>query len=328
MNTTPAVTGGDRAAEGGDGAVKGRDRAATTRDIAVISVSIDLGAGRRGVDMGPSAMRIAGITGEIEAIGHRVVELGTITAGGIETTEAGRDGLPFLSEIVRVVKGTRAMVRRGLRQGCTPLVLGGDHSLSIGSVAAVAEHHRERGAPIGVIWVDAHGDLNRPETSPSGNVHGMSLAVLLGHGDKRLVGAQPAIKPENVSILGARELDPGERRLIADLGVRVFTMSEIDERGVATCMDEALRRASTGTAGFHLSLDLDALDPRLAPGVGTPVQGGLTYREGHLVCEKASRSGSLLSLEVVELNPVLDDRNHTAALAVGLVASALGKSIL
>ena len=298
------------------------------RDVALISVSIDLGAGRRGVDMGPSAMRIAGITSEIEAIGHRVVELGTITAGGRETTEAGRDGLPFLNEIVRVVQRTWAMVAQGLERGCMPLVLGGDHSLSIGSVAAVAQYHRERGAPIGVIWVDAHGDLNRPETSPTGNVHGMPLAVLLGHGEERLVGPGPAVKPENVSVLGARSLDPGERRLIADLGVRVFTMSEIDERGVGICMDEALTRAEAGTAGFHLSLDLDALDPRLAPGVGTPVQGGLTYREGHLVCEKASHSGRLLSLEVVELNPVLDDRNHTAVLAVGLVASALGKSIL
>lgn len=304
------------------------EAAARGRDIALVSVSIDLGAGRRGVDMGPSALRIAGIADELRRIGHRVVELGTITAGGIETTESGRNGLPFLKEIARVARQTNATVAQGLDQGCLPLVLGGDHSLSIGSVAAVAQHYRERGESIGVIWVDAHGDLNRPETSPTGNIHGMSLAVLLGHGDERLVGPEPAVKPQNVSVLGARELDPGERRLIAELGVRVFTMSEIDERGVGACMDEALQRASAGTAGFHLSLDLDALDPRRAPGVGTPVQGGLTYREGHLVCEKASRSGRLLGLEVVELNPVLDDRNLTAEIAVDLVASALGKSIL
>ena len=301
---------------------------AAGRDIALVSVSIDLGAGRRGVDMGPSAMRIAGISDEIRSIGHRVVELGTITAGGIETTESGMNGLPFLNEIARVAERTHAAVAQGLERGCLPLVLGGDHSLSIGSVAAVADHHRRLGAPIGVIWVDAHADMNRPETSPTGNIHGMPLAVLLGHGDDRLVGAEASVRPENVSVLGARSLDPGERALIAELGVRVFTMSEIDERGVGACMDEALRRAEAGTAGFHLSLDLDALDPRLAPGVGTPIQGGLTYREGHLVCEKASHSGRLLSLEVVELNPVLDDRNHTALLAVGLVASALGKSIL
>ncbi|MXW17511.1 MAG: arginase [Gemmatimonadetes bacterium] len=301
---------------------------ATARDIALVSVSIDLGAGRRGVDMGPSALRIAGITRELESIGHRVKEFGTITAGGLETTEAGESPLRFLDEIDKVVGHTREAVRAGLDGGCFPLVLGGDHSLSIGSVAAVAEHYRQQDRSIGVIWVDAHADMNRPETTPSGNIHGMSLAVLLGRGHPRLTHRVPSVRPENASVLGARELDAGEKRLISELGVRVFTMSEIDERGVATCMDEALRRASAGTAGFHLSLDLDALDPRVAPGVGTPVQGGLTYREGHLVCEKAARSGRLLSLEVVELNPVLDDRNHTAALAVGLVASALGKTIL
>ena len=300
----------------------------THRNIALISVSIDLGAGRRGVDMGPSALRIAGITREIEAIGHSVTELGTITAGGIETTEAGEGALPFLNEVAHVADRTRAAVKRGLVRGCTPLVLGGDHSLSMGSVAAVADHHREAGAAIGVIWVDAHADMNRPHTSPTGNIHGMPLAVLLGFGEERLTRGRASVRPENVSILGARSLDKGERRLIRRLGVRVFTMSEIDERGVAACMDEALGRAGDGTCGFHLSLDLDALDPRVAPGVGTPVRGGLTYREGHLVCEKASRSGALLSLEVVELNPVLDDRNQTAQLGVGLVASALGATIL
>lgn len=298
------------------------------RDIALLSVSIDLGAGRRGVDMGPSALRIAGITGELESIGYRIIELGTITAGGLETTEAGESALRFLDEIEKVTEHTRQVVESGLGVGCIPLVLGGDHSLSIGSVAGVAEHYRRQDRSIGVIWVDAHADMNRPQTTPSGNIHGMSLAVLLGKGHPRLTRRLPSVKPENASILGARELDAGEKRLISELDVRVFTMSEIDERGVATCMDEALERANAGTAGFHLSLDLDALDPRVAPGVGTPVQGGLTYREGHLVCEKVARSGRLLSLEVVELNPVLDDRNHTAALAVGLVASALGKTIL
>lgn len=298
------------------------------RDIALVSVQIDLGAGRRGVDMGPSALRIAGITRELEAIGHRVTEFGTITAGGLETTEAGETALRFLDEIEKVVGRTREAVAAGLAGGCFPLVLGGDHSLSIGSVAAVAEHHRRRGESIGVIWVDAHADMNRPRTTPSGNIHGMSLAVLLGRGHPRLTGAAPSVGPANATVLGARELDAGEKKLIAEMGVRVFTMSEIDERGVATCMDEALERANAGTAGFHLSLDLDALDPRVAPGVGTPVQGGLTYREGHLVCEKAARTGRLLSLEVVELNPVLDDRNHTALLGVELVASALGKTIL
>ncbi len=304
------------------------------RDIGLLSVSIDLGAGRRGVDMGPSALRIAGITAEIEAVGHRLRELGTVTAGGFETTETGERTLRFLDEIVDVAGRTRAMVALGLAEGCLPLILGGDHSLSIGSVAGVAEYFRERHGEegrIGVIWVDAHGDMNTPETTPSGNIHGMSLAVLMGRGHPRLVnltGHVPSVHPENVSILAARSLDPGERDLIRELGVRVFTMSEIDDRGVGVCMEEALERANDGTCGFHLSFDLDALDPRLAPGVGTPVQGGLTYREGHLVCEKAARTGRLVSLELVELNPVLDDRNHTAALGVGLAASALGKTIL
>jgi arginase len=302
------------------------------REVAMISVSIDLGAGRRGVDMGPSALRIAGLTEKVEALGYGVREAGTVTAGGFETTDPGdARHARFLSEIVEVAGRAGRLVARGLEHGCLPLVLGGDHSLSIGSVSAVARHYRARGESIGVIWVDAHADMNTPETTPSGNIHGMSLAVLMGRGLEALTslsGEAPAARPENVTVLGARELDPGERALIAELGVRVFTMSEIDERGIGACMDEALDRATTGTAGFHLSFDLDALDPREAPGVGTPVQGGLTYREGHLVCEKAAGSGRMLSVEVVELNPVLDHRNHTARLAVGLVASALGLSIL
>ena len=289
---------------------------------------MDLGAGRRGVDMGPSALRIAGIAQAIKATGRAVRELGTLTAGGMETVAKGAGELRFLDEVAHVAERTAALVREGLDRGCVPLVLGGDHSLSIGSVAAVAGHHRPAGASIGVVWVDAHADMNRPHTTPSGNIHGMSLAVLLGHGDERLTRDGPSLRPENASVLGARDLDPGEKRLIRELGVRVFTMSEIDERGVGSCMDEALTRANDGTAGFHLSFDLDALDPSIAPGVGTPVRGGLTYREGHLVCEKASRSGRLLSLDLVELNPVLDDRNRTAEVGVRLVASALGATIL
>jgi len=301
------------------------------RDVALVSVSIDLGAGRRGVDMGPSALRIGGITETIESLGYTVSEIGTVTAGGFETTDRGETKTRFLEEIVEVARQVGAMVSKGLANGCLPLILGGDHSLSVGSVGAVAQHFRALGESIGVIWVDAHADMNRPETTPSGNIHGMSLAVLLGHGHPKLVElfeGTPAVRAENVSVLGARDLDPGEKALLSELGVRVFTMSEIDERGVAVCMEEALQRANDGTSGFHLSFDLDVLDPRVAPGVGTPVQGGLTYREGHLVCEKAAQSGRLLSLEFVELNPVLDDRNHTAQMAVGLVGSALGKTIL
>lgn len=303
----------------------------TGRCISVVSVSIDLGAGRRGVDMGPSALRIAGITEEVERLGRSVNEIGTVTAGGFETTEPGESRTRFLDEIHDVAVRTCDMVRSGLDRGCLPVTLGGDHSLSIGSVSAVSSHYRDRGESIGLIWADAHADMNVPDTTPSGNIHGMSLAVLLGHGHPKLTGIagrEPALRPENVSLVGTRDVDPGERKLLAELGIRVFTMSEIDERGLGSCFDEAMERASAGTAGFHLSLDLDVLDPRFAPGVGTPVQGGLSYREGHLMCEKAARSRGLLSVEVVELNPVLDDRNHTARLAVGLVASALGRTIL
>jgi arginase len=298
----------------------------------MISVSIDLGAGRRGVDMGPSALRIAGITEAVEGLGYAVKEVGTVTAGGFETTDPGGESrIRFLDEIAGVARRTGDLVAAGLEARCFPLILGGDHSLSIGTVAAVSRHHRAEGESLGVVWVDAHADMNTPETTPSGNVHGMSLAILMGHGHPRLTalsGDQPCVRPENVTIIGAREVDPGERRLIEELGVRVFTMSEIDERGIGPCVDEALERANQGTAGFHLSFDLDALDPTEAPGVGTPVQGGLTYREGHLVCEKAARAGNMLSFEVVELNPVLDRENHTAHLALGLVTSALGQTIL
>lgn len=304
----------------------------TPRTVALTSVSIDLGAGRRGVDMGPSALRIAGVTEAVEGLGCRVREAGTVTAGGFETTDPGPEGRArFLEEIAGVAERTADLVGRALAQGCFPLILGGDHSLSIGSVSAIARHHAGRGEALGLIWVDAHADMNTLDTTPSGNVHGMSLAVLLGRGHPRLTGLAvggAAVRPENVAVLGARELDPGERMLIQELGVRVFTMSEIDERGVGPCIEEALERVNAGTGGFHVSFDLDSLDPREAPGVGTPVQGGLTYREAHLVCEKAAGSGRMVGLEVVELNPVLDDRNHTAHLAVGLVASALGQTIL
>lgn len=301
------------------------------RQVAMVSVSIDLGAGRRGVDMGPSALRIAGITGAIESLGYSVREVGSVTAGGFETADAGDAKTRFLSEILDVAERTGQLVEDGLSEGCLPFILGGDHSLSIGSVAAVARHYRQRGERIGVIWVDAHADMNRPETTPSGNIHGMSLAVLMGHGHARLKGLsgdEPAVDPRNVTVLGARELDSGEKELIRELGVRVFTMSEIDERGIGPCMDEALTRAMDGTGGFHLSFDLDSLDPRVAPGVGTPVEGGFTLREGHLICEKAARTQALVSLEVVELNPVLDTGNHTAEIAVWLMASALGQTIL
>lgn len=299
--------------------------------VAVVSVSMDLGAGRRGVDMGPSALRLAGLTTALESLGRPVVELGTVHAREPEALEGIDPRARFLPEITDVCTGTRDLVARALSEGCIPLVLGGDHSLSMGSVAAVAAFHRERGERIGVLWVDAHTDFNTPESTPSGNIHGMSLAVLAGGGPEELrslSGSVPCVRPEDICILGARSIDSGERERIRALGIRVFTMTEIDERGIGPCVGEALDRVTDGTAGFHLSFDLDGLDPMVAPGVGTPVPGGLTYREGHLVCEKASASGRLLSVELVELNPVLDQENRTGRVGVGLLASALGQTIL
>jgi arginase len=300
--------------------------------LAVLSVSIDLGAGRRGVDMGPSAIRIAGLTGMLEGMGYRVRELGTVTAAGPETTDPGGSRTRFLFEITEVCGRAHALVRRSLEEGSLPLVLGGDHSLSIGTVSAVAAHFAAGEESIGVIWVDAHTDMNTPETTPSGNIHGMSLAILTGQGGpehlQTMAGFSPAVHPGNVCVIGARDIDPAEKDVVRDAGIRVFTMAEIDERGMAACMDEAIARVTSGTVGFHLSFDLDGIDPMVAPGVGTPVAGGLTYREAHLVCEKAARSERLVSLEVVELNPVLDAENRTGRLAIGLMASALGKTIL
>jgi len=301
------------------------------RDLGILSVSMDLGAGRRGVDMGPSAIRIAGLVPALKELGFQVHEVGMVTAAGPEITPEGGTRTRYLEEITDVCRRTHRLVGQTLARQYLPLILGGDHALSIGSVAGVADHFREEGRGLGLIWVDAHTDMNTPEITPSGNIHGMVLAVLTGDGPEALLklgGAVPAVRPDHVTVIGARDIDGPERDRVRASGIRVITMSEIDDRGIGPCMDEALTRASAGTAGFHLSFDLDGIDPMEAPGVGTPVAGGLTYREAHLICEKAARSGKLVSLEMVELNPVLDMRNRTAALAVELATSALGKTIL
>jgi arginase len=301
------------------------------QDVALVSVSIDLGAGRRGVDMGPSGLRIAGVDSALAALGRSVREIGTVTAAAPETLLEGDSTAKYLDEIADVCRRTHGLVSRGMESGCFPLILGGDHSLSMGSVPAVADRYRQQGQPIGLIWVDAHTDMNTPATTPSGNIHGMSLAVLTGQGPAGLLDigqGNPAVSPEHVSVIGARQIDPTEREMVRSAGIRVFTMDEVDERGIAACMAEAMERASSGTAGFHMSFDLDSIDPMVAPGVGTPVQGGLTYREAHFICERAWRSGRMVSFEMVELNPVLDERSRTAQLGVELIASALGQTIL
>ena len=299
--------------------------------IALISVYLDLGAGRRGVDMGPSAIRIAGLAEKLDALGFTVTEMGAIHAQEPEDIAIEDKKCRYITEVAEVNQAIQKHVQRALRGEQFPLILGGDHSLAIGTVSGVAQFMKQKNERIGVIWVDAHADMNTPETTPSGNIHGMPVSVLLGHGAPQLValnGGTPSLLPENVTIIGARDIDPGEKELIRQLNVRVITMSEIDERGVGACIEEAIERASQGTAGFHLSFDLDAIDPWEAPGVGTPVEGGLTYREAHLICEKVAQSQRMLSMEMVELNPVLDARNRTAELAVSLIESALGKTIL
>lgn len=304
---------------------------AMSKKIALISVYMDLGAGRRGVDMGPSAIRIAGLVERLNRLNFRVQEMGAIYALEPEISPQGKSNLKYLKEVTHVCRQVKELTWKAMDSGWFPLILGGDHSIAMGSVAGIADFYRQRNKPIGLIWVDAHADMNLPETSPSGNIHGMALAVLLGKGNPVLTdlnGESAAVLPKNVTILGARDIDKQEKEIVRQSGIRVFTMSEIDEKGIAACTDEALKRALAGTAGFHISFDLDALDPWEAQGVGTPVDGGLNYREAHLICEKAAKTGKLLGFEVVEVNPILDSQNHTARLAVDLIESVLGKTIL
>ncbi len=303
----------------------------TSRTCAVVSARLDLGAGRRGVDMGPSAIRIAGLGAALSDIGWRVLDRGSIEAPDAESTDVGRPDARYLPQIAAVCRGLMATVGASMAEGAVPVCLGGDHSVAMGSVAAAAAHHHARGEPIGLVWVDAHTDMNVPETSPSGNVHGMPLAHLLGYGIPELAslaGETPAVEGRHVAVVGVRDVDRAERDLVRRSGVRVITMAEIDRSGMAAAVEEAIRVATTDTAGVWLSFDLDGVDPSVAPGVGTPIPGGLTYREAHLCCEEVARTGRLLGLDMVELNPVVDVSNRTGALAVELVASAMGKTIL
>ncbi len=292
---------------------------------------MDLGAGRRGVDMGPSAIRIAGLEERITELGWSVREMGGITVRARENASEGRPNARYLDEVLAVCTKLRDETQAELEAARFPIILGGDHSIAMGSVSGVARHHRARGEKIGLLWIDAHTDMNLPDTSPSGNVHGMPLSHLIGLGLPELTelaGPERAVDPEHVALLGIRSVDRHERTVVNDSGVRAYTMTEIDERRCAVCVKEAIARVTDGTAGFHLSFDLDGVDPRHAPGVGTPVPGGLTYREAHLICEEAARSGKLLSMDMVELNPTIDERNTTGRLAVELILSALGQTIL
>jgi arginase len=299
--------------------------------IAILGAPLDLGAARRGVDMGPSALRLAGLGSRIAALGYSVEDLGNVFVEQQESTPLGPLNAKYLAQIASACASLADMVDRAVREKCFPLVLGGDHSVAAGTVAGVSHAYRKQGKKIGVIWVDAHADMNTPETSPSGNVHGMPLACCIGEGPAELtdiLGYAPKVEPHNVVLVGIRDVDASERRRVRASGINVFTMRDIDERGMRDVMEEALALAGADTGGVHLSLDMDAVDPDEAPGVGTPVRGGVTYREAHLAMEIVCDSGQLTSMEVVEVNPVLDSANRTALLAVELVLSALGKRIL
>jgi arginase len=294
------------------------------RPVALIAAGLDLGAGRRGVDMGPSAIRYAGLQERIEQLGRICVDWGDVDAGLPEATEIGDPRARYLESIKRSCARVAALVADARESGHLPLVLGGDHSVAMGTLGGLANAH----GPGAVLWVDAHGDLNRPETSPTGNVHGMPLAAAFGvAGDSFATDAWPSPSIERAALVGVRSLDEGERALIHELDIRIFTMSDIDRTGIEPVLREALAFLE-GAAFLHVSLDLDAVDPMFAPGVGTPVRGGLSYREAHLAAELVAESGLLDSLELVEVNPVLDQENETAKLAVELAASALGARIL
>lgn len=303
------------------------------RPIRILGVPMDLGASRRGTDMGPSALRNAGVGPALRELGYEVAREEDVFVPGMETRESEGDdpSRRFKKEILHVCTRLAGRVEKVLDDGGLPLVFGGDHSIAMGTVTGVAAHFRKRGEEVGLIWFDAHADINVPETSPTGNVHGMPLAHLLGLGDSDLAGIggfAPKVRPERVALVGIRDVDAGEREIIRRTGVRTWTMRDVDEKGMARVAREVLATVGEGTAGFHLSFDVDGLDPEVVAGVGTPVPGGVGFREAHLFLEVLSDAGRMTSMEVVELNPLLDSRNQGAINMKHLICSAFGKSIL
>jgi arginase len=301
------------------------------QSVRIVGVPLDLGASRRGTDMGPSALRIAGLGAAIRRLGYRVGREQDIPAPAMETRSPDDKEARFKPQILEVCVNLANKVKSILQANEFPLVIGGDHSIAMGTVAGVAGHFREQDKSIGLIWFDAHGDMNIPGVSPSGNIHGMPLAHLLGKGDeelKNIMGFSPKVKAENVALIGIRDLDAGERRIVKESGIHAFTMRDIDELGMAAVAVKALQAVTNGTAGFHISFDVDGCDPSVIPGSGTLVPGGVSFREAHLLLEYCADSGRLVSMEVVELNPFMDERNISAERTLQLILSALGKSIL
>jgi arginase len=301
------------------------------RTVHLVGVPMDLGGGLRGVDMGPSAIRIADLARSVEALGLGFLDLGNVPVARPEGRVPPNPRARYLEEIAACCKDLRGRVEAILDQRGFPLVIGGDHSIACGTLAGLSSWYHRKGEKIGLIWFDAHADMNTPDTTLTGNVHGMPLACCLGYGPPELtrLGERfPMVAPENTVLIGIRDLDPGERMIVRESGIRAFSMREIDILGMNAVMREAIAAATSGTAGFHLSFDLDGCDPDEAPGVGTPVHGGVTQREAHLLMEHAAESGRILGLEMTEINPIVDERNRTARLSVQLVLSALGKRIL
>jgi arginase len=299
--------------------------------VHVLGVPMDLGSGRRGVDMGPSAIRIAGVAERLSELGHKVVDEGDVVIKNMEELKVGDVRARYLPEIARASAIIARKVERIMAAGHFPLVLGGDHSIAIGTVSGIAAVAQTQGKRLGLLWIDAHGDINTPDTSPTGNIHGMPLAALLGFGAHELtsIAGPPAkLDPANVALVGIRSLDTGEKKRLKETGVQVHTMSDIDRHGVHRVMKKALAQVTDGTQFVHVSLDLDAVDPSVTPGVGTPVKGGLDYREAHLIMEVIADAGVMTSLEIVEVNPILDECNRSAEFAVELIQSAFGKKIL
>ncbi len=301
------------------------------REIHLLGVPMDLGGSLRGVDMGPSAIRIAGLRDRLAEMGRRFVDRGNVAVARPETRDPKNPRARFLREISACCADLRDEVLLALEAGALPLVVGGDHSIACGTVAGLSSWYHRRGEKIGLIWFDAHADMNTPESTPSGNVHGMPLASCLGYGPDELTGLGerlPMVDAQNTVLIGIRELDDGERELVRDSGIKAYSMREIDIHGMHTVMAEAIEIACKGTAGFHLSFDLDGCDPVAAPGVGTPVSGGATQREAHLLMEQVAESRKLLGLEMTEINPIVDNQNRTAELTVDLCLSAFGKRIV